>query len=236
MAYYEKENKKIATLIDFDLATFPEDTQSLPQVTSELTPPQDNAQGVVAVANARYPLPEKRSGTTPFMAIETLDLNSPGYKHHLCHDLESILYVVVWHGLGYRHKLHIYPTENNRYNKDRKQRDILKGWRAGSWRHVKIQKETLFDKAWVILDHIIDIPLRLIAYKLQNILRRGMLSATDRTLYEKRLALKNIVRQNQAIDPAPTANVSIPSVTIFPAYAAALGIVGMECEKSCCVA
>lgn len=91
----------------------------------------NNPQGVAVVPYNVHPRQENRSGTTPFMAIETVDLNLPGYKHHLCHELESIFYVIMWHILGYRHKKGIYATEANRYNTERKKWDLLKDWNQG---------------------------------------------------------------------------------------------------------
>lgn len=91
----------------------------------------NNPQGVAVVPYNVHPRQENRSGTTPFMAIENVDLNLPGYKHHLCHELESIFYVIMWHILGYRHKKGIYPTEANRYNTERKKWDLLKDWNQG---------------------------------------------------------------------------------------------------------
>ena len=60
-----------------------------------------------------------RTGTAPFMAIEMLrDANT---IHELHHDLESFLYVLVWHSCGYRGK-----------EKAGTAGDPLGGWRKGS--------------------------------------------------------------------------------------------------------
>lgn len=237
MAYYEKDDHKIATLIDFDLATFPEDIQPQSEITVGSTPPQDNPQGEAAVPNIVHPRPEDRSGTTPFMAIETLDMKTPGYKHHLCHDLESIFYVVVWHGVGYRHKMNIYPTETNRFNKDRRQRDVLRGWRIGPWSAVMTVKVAFVNRPLDILRSIIHPLLAVVAADLVDVIRARDQASVSEDLDRFRLELQAKTQLNlQPGVQLPTPVVRDTNVAIFPKFAKAWGITGMNCGKSCCVA
>lgn len=62
-----------------------------------------------------------RAGTILFTAREVL--NSKPYKHNLRHDLESLLYVLIWFALGYR------PTRTP-------PADLLRKWREGDHKDV----------------------------------------------------------------------------------------------------
>ena len=116
MAFYLKRRRNnpaviIGLLIDFDLATYPEEAalrfiESKPPLSIELGTdmPHDpviapvNASlipGSVAGGEETLKNGQDRSGTAPFMAVEALDLQSPYYKHHVCHELESIFYASV---------------------------------------------------------------------------------------------------------------------------------------------
>ena len=55
------------------------------------------------------------------MACEVLDKDLEGYVHRLHHDLESVLYMCVWHVFGF--SLDVIPDESH----------IINRWRAGSW-------------------------------------------------------------------------------------------------------
>ena len=130
MAFYLKRRRNkpaviIGLLIDFDLATYPEEAalrfiESKPPLSIELgtdipqdpvLAPVDATHNPESIADREETLKngQDRSGTAPFMAVEALDLQSPYYKHHVCHELESIFYASVWHGIGYRHKKKILP-------------------------------------------------------------------------------------------------------------------------------
>ncbi|KAH8111377.1 hypothetical protein DFH11DRAFT_632766 [Phellopilus nigrolimitatus] len=72
-----------------------------------------------------------RTGTMPFMARGVLNLNNKEFTRGLHHDLESLLYTVVWQGVGY--KGHKTP----------KRGDILADWRKDSWSK-SLNAKTLF--------------------------------------------------------------------------------------------
>ena len=116
MAFYIKRlrNKTIVIvglLIDFDLATYPEEAalrfiENTPplDIESGADIPHDSAitpvdvnQSPESIVDSEETLKngQDRSGTAPFMSIEALDLLSPYYKHHVCHELESIFYATV---------------------------------------------------------------------------------------------------------------------------------------------
>lgn len=239
MAYYEKDKRKIATLIDFDLATFPGDTQAQSEAVTEPTPSEDNAQAVPTII---HPRPEDRSGTTPFMAIETLDVSLPGYKHHLCHELESIFYVVVWHAVGYRHKKRIYPTKFNRNNTDRKKIDILKGWRTGSWDSVKKEKVNFYDDPSVVFSMIILKKLARVVLKISKLFSDRQHAFSRRRYEEFELTIdsedeeESDSESDSETETDEPAEPTRPRIDLFPQFARAWRIKGMKCGKSCCVA
>ncbi|KAH8111380.1 hypothetical protein DFH11DRAFT_632960 [Phellopilus nigrolimitatus] len=65
-----------------------------------------------------------RTGTAPFMARKVLDLSNKEFTRGFHHDLESVLYTVVWQGVGY--KGYKIPKKG----------DILADWRKGSWKKI----------------------------------------------------------------------------------------------------
>lgn len=69
-----------------------------------------------------------QAGTPLFMAREVL-LGRP-YKHNLRHDLESLMYVLIWYILGYR------PTELPLT-------DPLRKWRKGDYKDMLLEKQLL---------------------------------------------------------------------------------------------
>ena len=93
IVYYEKGEEVVGILIDFDLASY---------------------YGHEATT-------ESRSGTAPFMAREVLNLPRP-YVHGLHHDLESLLYVVLWFGLQF---------DEQKDELALKMKDVLRPWRVG---------------------------------------------------------------------------------------------------------
>ena len=155
MAYYEEGKKTIGVLIDFDLASYPEEMVNrilgLTRDDDKTDDAMPSADTTVNVTNrsdgttSLNPYPagacQDRSGTTPFMAIETLDLSTSGYKHHLSHDLESILYASVWHGVGYKYDQKLYPMVLMNVDGKEKESDLLRSWRVGSWDEVVEKKE-----------------------------------------------------------------------------------------------
>lgn len=233
--YYEKDNPELTTLIDFDLATLPDDTQIPSEVTAELMPPHDITQGVSAAPTVVHTCAGVRSGTTPFIAIEALDLKMQGYRHYLCHDLESIFYVIIWHGVGYRPKTNIYPTESNRYNKDLKQRDILRGWSIGPLSEVTTMKVAFVYRPLGVLRSITHPLLARVAIRLVEVIRaRGEASVLEDI---RRFRLEMHAERQQNTQPEvqlPTSAVRNTSVVIYPKFAQAWGITGIVCGKSCC--
>ena len=144
MAYYMEGSKHIGVLIDFDMATYPEEIGL--KVLGSL---QDGDKAGEVTAHAGMtslnPFPtadrQGRFGTKAFMAIETLDLNTLDYKHHLSHDLESIFYASVWHGVGYKYDQIQYPMVLMYTDGKEKEVDLLRSWRVGPWDAVVKEKE-----------------------------------------------------------------------------------------------
>ncbi|KAI5115612.1 hypothetical protein M0805_004097 [Coniferiporia weirii] len=102
LAFYVVNNKVIGVLIDFDLASLPPYTRAS----------------------------KHRTGTAPFMAREVL--NKRDYCHGVHHELESFLYIAVWHGAGYKG----YTLQPGRH-------DVLKEWRKSNWEKV-LEAKKLF--------------------------------------------------------------------------------------------
>ena len=120
MAYYRNpEGNVVGTLIDFDLATYPEESARPFMESSVPDPPlimSPSSSGVCTVKDTTTDINKRqdstvdegevlkngqnRSGTASFMSIEALDLTTPDYNHHVCHELESIFYALIWHGVG----------------------------------------------------------------------------------------------------------------------------------------
>lgn len=179
MAYHNKDSRMIATLLDFDLSPSLDETSNLegtecptrsvrsvhesPSPTTVLdtlmisdVPNQPGAAAPllttdIAAGESNTDKCQERSGTAPFMAIESLD-NSlfPEYVHELCHGLESLLYSSVWHGVGYRWKEGKGPMIWDGH----KNVDLLRGWRVGSWKDVVKEKVDFLGSAVDICDYI----------------------------------------------------------------------------------
>ncbi|THH04311.1 hypothetical protein EW145_g5617 [Phellinidium pouzarii] len=104
IAFYEDdEGNIIGILLDFDLASLPHQGH-----------------------DSRH-----RTGTAPFMAREVLNAAEKAYTHGVHHELESLLYILVWHGVGY--KGYTLPKGTD---------DTLKEWRKGTWGTILRNKET----------------------------------------------------------------------------------------------
>lgn len=92
------------------------------------------------------------------MAVETLDAESgERYRHHLVHELESILYTAVWQGVGYKGARP--PTYGN----------PLATWRRGTWSEVYSSKRTFIDQPAVQLTLISYEHLRMICDELCSV-------------------------------------------------------------------
>ena len=196
MAFYRKPSEKVVgTLIDFDLAIYPEEA-ALPFIqVAALVPerphasvncnptidPNDNTQNQKPTAGGDE-MPQNgqdRSGTALFMALESLDLTTPNYKHHVCHELESIFYASVWHGIGYRHKAKILPRPPSTQKSGKKIRahDYLRGWRVGTWSEVMKEKTAFLSSPGSITSLIKNRELSLICYTLASSFRARRLVA-----------------------------------------------------------
>ncbi|THH04541.1 hypothetical protein EW145_g5443 [Phellinidium pouzarii] len=104
IAFYEDdEGNIIGILLDFDLASLPHQGH-----------------------DSRH-----RTGTAPLMAREVLNAAEKAYTHGVHHELESLLYIIVWHGMGYKGYTLPKGTE-----------DTLVMWRKGTWENILQHKKT----------------------------------------------------------------------------------------------
>lgn len=173
-------------------------------------------------------------GTLPFMAIELLDSASP--KFDLCHDLESLFYVVVWHGTGIRNKICTNLHQKKGRNSVRNKISIIvEEWRTGPWTAVKTRKKQFITSAWDILNHINYIPLRLIAYELRDLFNERLQSTLQKSHDKMKIEARAIMMQDPGVAPVPMRKISGPLFAIFPAFAANWGISEVDCQKTCCV-
>lgn len=172
--------------------------------------------------------------TITFMSVETFDSDSPGYQYHLCHDLESIFYVMVWHAVGYPREIDV--TKFDRLN-------ILKCWRTESLAKVKTAKVVFINNPMDVFPLITCHSLTLVVAKLLMIVSKRHHTVLDRYLAQIRMEAK----QQQVLQPESGAQLAVQLVdgrtsdlpstknAIFPEFASAWGIIGMKCEESCCV-
>ena len=190
MAFYKKKRGGgvVGVVLDFDLGVYPEEA-ARPFLENSSGPPLDSvrlardlavppvdvspSQGSIVGSDETLKNGQDRSGTAPFMAIEALDLKTPYYKHHVCHELESIFYASVWHGIGYRHKAKILPRPPSTLQSGKKIRshDYLRGWRVGTWSEVMKEKTAFLSSPGSITSLIKNRELRLICYTLANSFR-----------------------------------------------------------------
>lgn len=162
-----------------------------------------------------------RSGTMPFMAIEALDLKLSPYIHDICHDLESIFYTSVWHGVGYR------STESAR-----QKHDILRGWRMGTWEQVVIKKNSFLLDAKDTLRHVKHLWLKQTCWNLAFLFRQRI-EAVRNWDWNMEVAAESAAQGQQG------AKLRVMSVVhnqpIFPTFADMWGFERVACQKSCCV-
>ena len=268
----------IGVLIDFDLASYPIEMVNkilgITLVGDKIDDATPNTDAVVNATNnssgtaSLIPYPtgacQDRSGTTPFMAIETLDLSTVGYKHHLSHDLESILYASVWHGVGYRYDQKQCPMMIIDTDYGEKEVDLLRFWRVGSWERIVKEKEAFLGAPRTITRYIDYAMLAVTCRKLAGLFHKRR-SATkeatrERNEMEDNMAdFKRITEGINNIDPAFRGvdisviaawaarkglnssmyvhgdTVSKPLDHIYPEYAQNWFLVYSEdCKKSCC--
>lgn len=240
MAYYVKNGKKIAALIDFDLATFPIQSPKLENparldVTEPVNAPSvydapaSPCNATTADGKGNNDKGHERSGTTPFMAIETLDLNLSPYVHHVCHELESLFYASVWHGVGYRWTKGIYPYASESAKK--KKNDILRGWRMGTWEQVVIKKNSFLLDAKDTLRHVKHLWLKQTCWNLA-LLFRQRIEAVRNWDWNMEVAAESAAQGQQG---AKLRVMSVVHQPIFPTFADMWGFERVACQKSCCV-
>lgn len=248
MAYHMKDERIIATLLDFDLATFPdkmisnlegaehagasESVTGSPSPSAVLNKPRiSNAPSAPTslykaanVGKPRYKNIRRRSGTPPFMAIEALDFHLFPYVHNLWHDLESILYAFVWHGVGYRWKAVIIPWTIEDYRRI----EVLQEWRVWSREDVANKKTVFLVSPVSILSHIAHSKSRKTCWFLSTLFARKMMVIRDRQLAREIGALSSRTSALEVIflDYNPP---------LYPFFADILGFDRVECRQSCCV-
>ena len=258
MAYYmNPDGEVIGTLIDFDLATYPEEeaqpfiddsvpTQSLTEESSASTTctPRLTAVGrkdTNADEDETLKNGQDRSGTAPFMAIEALDLTAPGYKHHVCHELESIFYALIWHGVGYRYRRKKFPRPP-RIPGFKKQPDHLRRWRVGQWASIKGAKVQFLHEADQILQYVRHDVVKAFGEELVTIFRTRLDAALlrrDAARTKKNASIFAIFHQGLASKGGATASDSAEKCTyelaVYPSFARALHMKVTECKLDCCV-
>lgn len=205
--------KVVGVLIDFDLATFP-----LPNGDDE-------------------PTSHHRSGTKPFMAIETLDSESrEPYTHHFVHEMESILYTTVWQGVGYRGAE--LPLNN-------KGPDYLAKWRKGPWTDVRDSKKSFLNDSDTILSYIQDSTLHGFCLNLSTCINARYKAILEHKAWEKKALLRQVARdwkfdfnenQNQNSSPPIPPEPPIPSKAILPSFLKEMEWTTsiMTCSRDCC--
>lgn len=248
MANHIKDGRVIATMLDFDLSKISnpprfecldafgsvDESSSPPAILS--TPMLSNAPSTPTSLyedeNAEEQGNNNRywSGSIPFLAIETLEMTLSPYEHHVCHDLESLLYASVWLGLGYRWKRGTcrYPSESA----TRKKHDILRGWRVGSWSEVADRKDVFLTKPAMILDHVKHFVLKQICWNLAFLFRRRMQAVRDRE-WIRELAIESAAHGQQ--DAKLRVMFVVHNQPIFPTFADMWGFERVACQESCCV-
>ena len=169
---------------------------------------------------------EHRSGTVPFMAREVLDQRTNGYVHRLHHDLESVLYMCVWH--AYDYTLENVPRD----------RQTLNEWRCGSWQNILRVKSSFFkdaDEANLIIGKIPD------GTHLHK--SRQLHAAFEIASVENNMKMSeynhNLIRVRMDMQAAWIEKTAVPSTyavyATFPAIMEMLGEEAKACTKDCCV-
>lgn len=146
LAYEERDGKYYIIILDFELA-------------AEV--------GTAAHMN------KVRTGTAPFMAREVLEGFTREYKHGLHHDLESVYYILVWHGAGYR---------GNRLPRSKK--DPLRDWRTGNYETIRAAKVSHMRNIANPFSSLIPLQDVLFSYRVDR-LRRAYMNLVMKTIEEK---------------------------------------------------
>lgn len=243
MAYYVKGERRAGALIEFDSSYFegaersgvsasvkgdlpvsilkPSDVSDEPSAPTSLCKAANTSED----NNDNY----QRSGNMPFMAIEALDLKLSPYIHDLCHDLESLYYAIVWHGVGYKRSKGNYPYASGAGKS--KNEDILRGWRVGAWKVVVMEKNTFLFDAEDILPHVKHPELSEICWNLAALFGQRIQAVRNRAWAQKKLA--NATLRQQAVKRRAISLVY--DQPIFPFFADLWGFNGVTCQNSCCV-
>ena len=255
MAFYRKPSGKVVgTLIDFDLAIYPEEA-ALPFIQVAVLVPEhprasvtcnptiylnDDTQNQKPTADGDE-MPQNgqdRSGTALFMALESLDLTTPNYKHHVCHELESIFYASVWHGVGYRHRRGILPRPPRRRDEETRQPDYLRKWRVGSWQEIMGAKDNFLSNPTPIAQLIKHGELRPNCQLLALLFRRrrdAARQASDAAVEEDTARQRALFRQGIISFDGLMKPALKYDLAVYPSYARTLGMRVVECKKECCV-
>ncbi|KAH8111381.1 hypothetical protein DFH11DRAFT_632965 [Phellopilus nigrolimitatus] len=192
---YENEETPVDTFLDFDLDIVSPSKQSS----------------------------NHRTGTVPFMAREVLDLSNKEFTRGFHHDLESVFYVVVWQGAGYKG------------SKVPKKGDILAEWRELSWNKIPAAKELFIrEKSTrkVILDCIEDEKLRFRCQGLGTCFQKENVKFDVQEILEDEKALELTIEERilAAKATTQTAAMTAPPVT----YAQWMKGAGEDPSCTCC--
>lgn len=244
MTNHIKDGRVIAMLLDFDPYKIsnpsgfecPDACGSVDESSSPATIPNthmlSNAPSTPTSIYEDENADHYRTGSIPFMAIETLEMKLSPYEHHVCHDLESLLYASVWHGLGYRWKRGIcpYPLESA----TRKKHDILRGWRVGSWGEVADRKDVFLANPEMTLDHVKHLVLKRTCWNLALLFWQRIKAIRNRGWIKKFAAESAAQAQGQQDAKLRIMSV-VPSQPIFPTFTEMWGFERVACQESCCV-
>ncbi|KAH8111391.1 hypothetical protein DFH11DRAFT_633596 [Phellopilus nigrolimitatus] len=164
-----------------------------------------------------------RTGTVPFMAREVLDLSNKEFTRGLHHDLESVLYTVVWQGVGYMGY------------KIPKKGDILADWRKDSWKTIQGAKRLFIREKNTrkeILDCIEDKKLRFHCQGIGTCFQEADVKVDVQEVLESKKWLKLTIEERilAANATMQVAAMAAPSVT----YAEWMRGAGEDPSCACC--
>ena len=166
------------------------------------------------------------SGTMPFVAYEVLDQSTNGYMHRLHHDLESVLYMCVWHAFGYT--LKNVPRD----------KQPLNGWRSGSWDSIFLHKYMFLTdphRAKNTIGAISDGTHRYKCFQLRTAFEVAFVK-NDTELRNYMTDLLDVHMDMQAAWEEENAEPSKYAVyATFPAIMKELGEEAKACTEDCCV-
>ena len=249
MVYYRRlDDTGISTLIDFDFVTYPKKA-ALPFVESPVPDPpfgrvfasindivKEKSDGHKGV---KLKIGQYRLRTAPFMAIEALDLTTANYKHHLCHELESIFYVSVWYGVVSGHRRGIFPRSRDALGEESKHPDYLRSWRVGSWQDIMNAKDNFLSNPISIERLVKHGELGPNCELLALFFRRRRDAAqqvVDRAVLENALRRRTLFKQGIATWDIRIKKPALKyDIAIYPSYARALGMDLVECKEDCCI-